>query len=90
MGRVGAASVATLAQNIEAYEERKGEMESEHMDRWVIFYDGDYIDDFDDFQDAAMLAIRKWGCGPYLIRLVGELEAVIPTAVLPGPAHGAS
>jgi len=90
MGRVGAASVATLTQNIEAYEERKDEMESEHMDRWVIFYDGDYIDDFDDFQDAAMLAIRKWGRGPYLIRLVGEREAVIPTAVLPDPAHGAS
>ncbi len=37
-----------------------------------------------------MLAIRKWGRGPYLIRLVGEREAVIPTAVLPGSVHGAS
>ncbi len=89
MGRVGAGSVATLAQNIKAYEERKDEMESEHGGKWVIFYDGDYVDDFDDFQDAAMLAIRKWGRGPYLIRLVGEREAVIPTAVLPGPVHGA-
>lgn len=90
MGRVGAGSVATLAQNIKAYEERKDEMESEHRGKWVIFYDGDYVDDFDDFQDAAMLAIRNWGRGPYLIRLVGEREAVIPTAVLPGSVHGAS
>lgn len=89
MGHVGVASVATLAQNIEAYEERKDEMESDHMGKWVIFYDGDYIDDFDDFQDAAMLAIRKWGRGPYLIRLVGENEPVIPTAILSGPVHGA-
>lgn len=90
MGRVGAASVATLAQNIESYEERKDEMESEHRGKWVIFYDGEYVDDFGDFQDAAMLAIRNWGRGPYLIRLVGEREAVIPTAVLPGTVHGAS
>ena len=74
--------LATLDENIEAYERRRDEMEAKYRDQWVVFVDGEFVDAFDDFQEAAMMAIRRWGKGPYLIRLVGEEPRVIPMSLI--------
>ena len=40
-------------------------MEAKYRDQWVVFVDEEFIEAFDDFQEAAMMAIRRWGKGPY-------------------------
>lgn len=74
--------LATLDENIEAYERRRDEMEARYRDQWVVFVDREFVEAFDDFQEAAMMAIRRWGKGPYLIRLVGEEPRVIPMSLI--------
>ena len=74
--------LATLDENIEAYERRRDEMEAKYRDQWVVFVDEEFIEAFDDFQEAAMMAIRRWGKGPYLIRLVGEEPRMIPMSLI--------
>ena len=74
--------LATLDENIEAYERRRDEMEVKYRDQWVVFVDEEFIEAFDDFQEAAMMAIRRWGKGPYLIRLVGEEPRMIPMSLI--------
>ena len=74
--------LATLDENIEAYERRRDEMEARYRDQWVVFVDREFVEAFDDFQEAAMMAIRRWGRGPYLIRLVGEEPRVIPMSLI--------
>ena len=80
MAEIG--ELATLDENIEAYERRRDEMEARYRDQWVVFVDREFVEAFDDFQEAAMMAIRRWGRGPYLIRLVGEEPRVIPMALI--------
>ncbi len=74
--------LATLDENIEAYERRRDEMEAKYRDQWVVFVDEEFVEAFDDFQEAAMMAIRRWGRGPYLIRLVGEEPRMIPMSLI--------
>ncbi len=74
--------LATLDENIEAYERRRDEMEAKYRDQWVVFVDEEFIEAFDDFQEAAMMAIQRWGKGPYLIRLVGEEPRMIPMSLI--------
>ncbi len=82
MPMVDVVELATLDENIEAYERQRDEMEAKYRDRWVVFVDREFVEDFDDFQEAAMMAIRRWERGPYLIRLVGEEPRVIPTSLI--------
>ena len=82
MPMVEIGELATLDENIEAYERRRDEMEARYRDQWVVFVDREFVEAFDDFQEAAMMAIRRWGRGPYLIRLVGEEPRVIPMSLI--------
>lgn len=82
MPMVEVVELATLDENIEAYERRRDEMEARYRDQWVVFVDREFVEAFDDFQEAAMMAIRRWGRGPYLIRLVGEEPRVIPMSLI--------
>ena len=68
---------ATLDQNIKAYKLMRDELEANHMDQWVVFYDEELVGTFDDFQDAANSAVTRFGRGPYLIKLIGEPEWVM-------------
>ncbi|MDE2768562.1 MAG: hypothetical protein OXO54_05285 [Chloroflexota bacterium] len=82
MAMVDVVELATLDENIEAYERQRDEMEAKYRDRWVVFVDREFVEAFDDFQEAAMMAIRRWERGPYLIRLVGEEPRVIPMSLI--------
>ncbi len=63
--------VATLEENIAAYEEVVDDLELEHLDKWVTFYDCDLVGTYQSSEDAAKDAIFRFGRGPYLIKRVG-------------------
>ncbi len=63
--------VATLDENIAAYEKVRGYLESKHFRKWVVFYDEELVGSYDDFQDAGYDAMKRFGRGPYLIKQVG-------------------
>lgn len=66
---------------IEAYESMKEQLEAEHWHQWVVFHGGEFQGAFDDFQDAAEFAIRRFGRGPYLIEEVGAPPIRLPSVV---------
>ena len=68
---------ATLEQNIAAYERMQDQLEAEHIGRWVVVDNEQFIDAFHDFQDAADLVIEKIGPG-CLLRQVGRPPAQLP------------
>ena len=68
--------VATLDENIAAYEKMRDFLEAEHFGKWVLFYDEEFIGSYDDFQDAAQVAITRYGRGPYLMRRPGVRKVI--------------
>ena len=74
------AEVATLEENIEAYEKIQGLMETDHWGKHVVFYDREFRGSFKEFYQAIEFALERWGRGPYLIRKVGRPPVVhVPT-----------
>ena len=73
---------ATLEENIQAYEAQQEELEKYYKGKYVVFFDREKIDSFDNFDAAAREAIRRFGRGPYLIRQVGQREMRLPSSVM--------
>lgn len=74
--------MATLSQEIEAYEGMQRELEAKHFGEWVVVRDGQLACAYEDFQDAAAEAVRRFGRGPYLIRQVGRSTLIsLPASV---------
>lgn len=74
--------VATLEENIKAYEEQQKDLEEHYKGKYVIFYNRERIGSFDSFDAAAREAIRLFGDGPYLIREVGQEKIRLSSSVL--------
>ena len=70
--------MAKLSEEIAAYERMQDLLETDHFGEWVVFYDCELIGAYPDFQDAACVAMRRFGRGPYLIRKVGEGPIRLP------------
>ena len=68
--------VATLDENIAAYQKMRDYLETEHFGKWVLFYDEEFVGSYDDFQDAGYDAMKRFGRGPYLIRQVGVKRVI--------------
>lgn len=64
--------MATLEENVAAYEEMREELEKSYMYHWVVIYDKELVGAFPDFQEAAHRAVTQFGPGPYHIKKVGE------------------
>lgn len=75
------ACVATLSENIDAYEEVRNSLEADQRGRYVVFYDGGMRGDFPDFNEAMNFACQRWGRGPYLVRQVGRPPFVLPASI---------
>lgn len=73
--------VATLDENIAAYEEMRGYLENEHHLKWVVFYNEELVGSYDDFQDAASETVKRFGRGPYLMRQVGARPRRLSSSV---------
>ena len=77
-------AVATLDDNIAAYENMRAQLESDYWDRWVVFYNGEMVGDYEDSQECAAETVKRFGRGPYLIRQVGATHSRLPSSVLIG------
>ena len=77
----------TLQDDICAYDRMRDTLETEHFGRWVLIYNRELIDSFDDFQKAAEVAVERFGRGPYLIRKVGEGPISLPVSTLYVPVY---
>jgi len=72
--------IASLKDNIAVFEAQQNELEQRYLDKFVVFYNGEFVGSFDTFDAAGREAVARFGDGPYLIRQVG-----FPTT-LPMPA----
>jgi hypothetical protein len=59
-----------LLDEIAAYESERGYLEANMSGKWVLFHDEKLAGSYDDFQEAAVDAVKRFGRGPYLIRQV--------------------
>ncbi len=76
-----------LTKEIAAYERLRNDLETDHFGKWALVHDEELIGVYDSFQEAADLAIERWGRGPYLIREIGGAPVILPASVLYRPAH---
>ena len=78
-----------LSKQIEAYEEMRDQLETDHFGEWVVFHDEQLVDTYPSFPDASHDAARRYGLGPYLIRQVGASRVVrLPASVEYGLMSG--
>ncbi len=70
------AEVATLSENIAAYEEMQNLLETDHWGEFAVFYDREFRGSFKDFRDAVAFAIAQWDRDPFLVREVGRPRIV--------------
>ena len=80
--------MALLSQEIAAYDRMRNVLEVDHFGKWVVVHDEELVDTYEDFQDAAEDAIRRFGRGPYLIRRVGAGPVTLPASALYRPIGG--
>ncbi len=75
---------ATLESNIAAFEVQRGQLQCDHLGKWVVFYDEQLIGIFEDLEDAAQAALERFGRGPYLIRQITNAPARLPVSLAIG------
>ncbi len=71
----------TLSHQISVYEAMRDRLEADYFGKWVVFHDGELVDTYESFQDAATDAVERFGRGPYLIRQVGAGPVRLPARV---------
>lgn len=81
---------ATLESNIAAFEAQRGELQCDHLGKWVVFYNEQLIGVYEDLEDAAQAALEKFGRGPYLIRQITNAPARLPISVVIGGGQNAA
>lgn len=69
---------SAIERDINAYEKMLSELLEHHEGKYVVFKDGEFVDAFDNFQNAASAAVEMFGLGPYLIRQVLKQQEVTP------------
>lgn len=72
------AGMSTLDENITVYDNMRDYLETELAGKWVVFHNEQLAGSYDEFEDAAVDAIKRFGRGPYLIRKVGEGSLQLP------------
>jgi hypothetical protein len=73
--------MATLDTEIATFDSFRPNLEAEHMGDWALICEQVLIGTFDSFEEAAHLAVPRFGRGPYLIRQVGAPPIVLPASV---------
>jgi hypothetical protein len=74
--------MTVLMDEIAAYESRRDYLETELAGKWVVFHEEELVGSYDDFQEAAVDAVERFGRGPYLIRQVGAPPVEISPSLL--------
>lgn len=71
-----------LDAEIEAFENKREELEKTYFGKFVVFKDGKFVGAWDTLNAAAQEAVLRFGRGPYLIRQVGASKPTLPASVL--------
>jgi hypothetical protein len=79
--------MTVLGDDIAAFDRMKADLEREHLNEWVLFHHGEFVDAFPDFESAAAVAVERFDAGPYLIRQVGAPPIRLPGGMVFTPAH---
>ena len=74
--------MADIDKELAAYEEKRAELEAQHMGKWVLIRGGTLVGVFDSMEAAAKDAVERFGRGPYLIRQVGAPPVTLPASVM--------
>jgi hypothetical protein len=80
-------AVTALRDDIAAFDKMRAELEVRHDKEWVVFFHGEFVGAFPDFEDAALTAVERFGSGPYLIRQVGAPPVQLTGGMVFRPAH---
>ena len=79
--------MTVLRDDIAAFDRMTAELEANHSNEWVVFYQGRFVGAFADFEAAASAAVERYDAGPYLIRQVGAQPIQLPGCLVFTPAH---
>jgi hypothetical protein len=79
--------MADLKDDIAAFDRMRSELETQHLGKWALVHDRELVAVFEEFDGAAIEAVRRFGRGPYLIRQIGAAPITLSAAVLYHPAH---
>ncbi len=74
--------MGTIQHEIAAFERMRGQLEAEHLGRWVVIFRGELVNTYDSFEIAADEAVEQFGSGPFLIRQVGAPPITLPVSVM--------
>ena len=74
--------MATLRDEIEAFQQMRQRLEADYMGLWVLIHDQRLVATFDTFELAADDAVQRFGSGPFLIRQVGASPMTLPVSVM--------
>ena len=74
--------MASLDVELSAFNAQLPELESQHHGKWAVFHGASRVGIFDDFEEAATEAVRRFGGGPYLIGQVGAGPVGLPICVV--------
>jgi hypothetical protein len=80
--------MATLREEIVAYEAMQADLESAHLGEWALVHERKLIGTFKSFDLAAREAVHRFGRGPYLIRQIGAAALTLPASVMCNPVQG--
>jgi hypothetical protein len=80
-----------LRDDIAAFEKMRAELEAAHAKEWVVIHGGELQGVFNDFEEAATLAVERFGSGACLIRQIGAPAAIqLPGGMIFTPSHALS
>ena len=65
-----------LEREIQAYAKLRDQLEAESWGQWAVVYGDELIGVYELFEDAAQVAVERFGRGPCLIREIGEDDSV--------------
>ena len=75
----------TLQDEIAAFESMRNDLELNHMGEWVIVHNSQVAGTFPAFEQAAEVAVAKFGRGPFLLRQIGAPPVTLPASVMYRP-----
>ncbi len=76
-----------LAREAEVYRRHRSQLEADHLGEWIVIHGDEIVGTYPDFQDAARVAVVRFGRGPYMIREIGEHKQFLSASLLYNPIH---
>ena len=80
--------MADIQTEIAAFQRMQVGLEADHLGKWVLIHDAALIDVYASFEEAASVALQRFGRGPYLVRQVGAPPMTLPVSVMYHLPHG--